>query len=133
MMSIKITVYSVYGEPQHTVELRRTQKRITVLYKYCIYIYIWRFPKIRVPPVLIHFNGIFHDINHPAIWGTPMETLTSPGEDAPPYDDPPAPGSWHVAGPGVAGSRTSSPRPPDGRGYHGVPWGTMALESWENE
>ena len=28
---------------------------------------IWRFPEIGVPPVLIHFNGIFHEINHPAM------------------------------------------------------------------
>jgi hypothetical protein len=27
---------------------------------------IWRFPKIGVPPVLIHFSGIFH--HEPSIW-----------------------------------------------------------------
>ena len=30
---------------------------------------IWRFPKMGLPPVLIHFNGIFSIIDHPAIGG----------------------------------------------------------------
>ena len=39
---------------------------------------IWRFPKIGVPPVLIHFSGIFHEINHPAsYWGTPIPASTT--------------------------------------------------------
>ena len=39
---------------------------------------IWRFPKIGVPPVLIHFSGIFHEINHPAsYWGTPIPGSTT--------------------------------------------------------
>ena len=33
---------------------------------------IWRFPKIGVPLVIIHFRGIFHEINHPAIGGSPF-------------------------------------------------------------
>ena len=28
---------------------------------------VWGFPEIGVPPVLIHFSGIFHEINHPAM------------------------------------------------------------------
>ena len=28
---------------------------------------IWRFPQIGVPPVLVHFHGIFPIKNHPAI------------------------------------------------------------------
>ena len=36
----------------------------------------WGFPKIGVPLVIIHFSGIFHEINEP-FWGSPfMETLT---------------------------------------------------------
>ena len=26
-----------------------------------------KYPKIGVPPVIIHFSGIFHEMNHPAI------------------------------------------------------------------
>ena len=37
-----------------------------------VYIYIWGFPEIGVPPVLIHFNGIVHEINHPAIGVPPF-------------------------------------------------------------
>ena len=48
-----------------------------------IYIYIWRFPKMEVPPVIIHFNGIFrnqpsserpgypHDLGTPMTWEPP--------------------------------------------------------------
>ena len=32
---------------------------------------IWWFPKIRLPPVVMHFNGIFHEINH-QFGGTPI-------------------------------------------------------------
>ena len=34
----------------------------------------WRFQKIGAPPVLIHFNRIFH--HKPSIWGTPMSMET---------------------------------------------------------
>ena len=44
----------------------------------------WRFPEIGVPPNYPVLDGIFHEINHPAVWVPPlMETLnpltTSPG------------------------------------------------------
>ena len=48
---------------------KRTQ---STLWKIVIFIPNWRFPEMRVPPVIIHFHGIFHEINHPASWGTPM-------------------------------------------------------------
>ena len=32
---------------------------------------IWRFPKIGVPPPIIHFNVIFREINH-LFWGIPI-------------------------------------------------------------
>ena len=45
-----------------------------------IHIHIWKFPEIVVPPVIIHFNRTFHEINHPAIGGNGvppwMETST---------------------------------------------------------
>ena len=31
----------------------------------------WDFSEIGVPPVIIHFNRIFHEINKP-FWGSPM-------------------------------------------------------------
>ena len=34
--------------------------------------YIWRFPEIGVPPVIIHFYMGFSLINHPAMGGTPI-------------------------------------------------------------
>ena len=38
----------------------------------------WKFPEIRVPPAIIHFTGIFHEINHPMLaWGTPMTMETN--------------------------------------------------------
>ena len=40
------------------------------------YQFIWGFPNIGVPPVLIHFSRVFHEINHPAIGGTPMTSWT---------------------------------------------------------
>ena len=33
---------------------------------------IWRFSKIGIPPVLIHFHRIVPNRNYPAIGGTPM-------------------------------------------------------------
>ena len=33
----------------------------------------WWFPEIGVPPVIIHFSGIFH---HKQLWGTPMDMET---------------------------------------------------------
>ena len=38
---------------------------------------IWRFPKIGTPSHIIHFNGIFHEINHHS-WGTPMTSWKPP-------------------------------------------------------
>ena len=41
----------------------------------CINNYIWWFPEIGVTPVIIHFNGIFPNKNHPATGVPPfMET-----------------------------------------------------------
>ena len=40
-----------------------------------VFLQFWRFPEIGVPPVLIHFNGIFPNKNHPAI-GVPPLTPT---------------------------------------------------------
>ena len=44
---------------------------------------IWGFPKIGVPPVIIHFHDIFLEINHP-FSGTrmTMEPPISPASDA---------------------------------------------------
>ena len=36
----------------------------------------WWFPKIGIPPVIIHFSRIFHEINHP-LWGNPKNWETS--------------------------------------------------------
>ena len=42
---------------------------------------IWRFPEIGVPPVIIHFSGIFPHKNH-LFLGTPMTSWKSPiGKD----------------------------------------------------
>ena len=40
---------------------------------------IWRFPEIGVPPNHLNFDGIFHEINQPAIfWGTPRASWKPP-------------------------------------------------------
>ena len=31
-----------------------------IIFHVCVYIYIWKFPEIGVPPVIIHFNEMFH-------------------------------------------------------------------------
>ena len=50
---------------------------------------IWGFPKIGVPPVIIHFNGSFHEINHPAIGVPPfLETPHIPTKSRHHWDVP---------------------------------------------
>ena len=56
--------------------------------------FIWWFPEIGVPPVIIHMSGIFPNKNQPAFLGTPMAMET-------PLDGPES--DWlcqatHVAG-----------------------------------
>ena len=38
---------------------------------------IWRFPEMGVPPVIIYWNGIFHEINHPAMGYPHDEPISS--------------------------------------------------------
>ena len=48
-----------------------------------ISIYVWRFPEMRVPPVIIHFErwDFPMEINQPAsYWGTPMTSHPSSGD-----------------------------------------------------
>ena len=40
---------------------------VFVYHKQGLQIYIWRFPEIGVPSVIIHFDAIFHEINHPFV------------------------------------------------------------------
>ena len=52
---------------------------IYTVYVYMI-IYIWRFPKLRVPPVLIHLvRWIFHETIQ--LWGYPHDGLATPQAD----------------------------------------------------
>ena len=36
-------------------------------------IHTWRLPEMEVPPVVIHFSRIFHEIKHPAIGVPPFQ------------------------------------------------------------
>ena len=48
------------------------QFEITSWWKYGKHVLQWRFPEMGVPPVLIHFHRIFHEINHPTIGVPPF-------------------------------------------------------------
>ena len=47
--------------------IKRKTHYILSMFKSACSIVIWWFPKIGMPPVVIHFHAIFHEINHPAI------------------------------------------------------------------
>ena len=47
-------------------QAQKTKQTKTNIYQH-IYQQIWRFPEMGIPPVIIHFNRIFYEINHPAM------------------------------------------------------------------